>query len=59
MLAYYRQARNLELGRKVAQIRIRAERRVGQLLKEIARKGERAISRPEKVSEATALSGLA
>lgn len=35
--AYYRQARNLEAEREAANIRLRAERRVGELLKELAR----------------------
>lgn len=35
--AYYRQARNLDAEREAANIRLRAERRVGELLKELAR----------------------
>ena len=35
--AYYRQARNLEAEREAANVRLRAERRVGELLKELAR----------------------
>ena len=34
---YYRQARNTEVERKAADIRLRAERRAGELLKELAR----------------------
>lgn len=35
--AYYRQARNLDAEREAANVRLRAERRVGELLKELAR----------------------
>lgn len=35
--AYYRQARNLGAEREAANVRLRAERRVGELLKELAR----------------------
>lgn len=35
--AYYRQARNLEAEREAANVRLRAERRAGELLKELAR----------------------
>ena len=35
--AYYRQARNLEAERQAANVRLRAERRAGELLKELAR----------------------
>lgn len=35
--AYYRQARNLEAERQAANVRLRAERRSGELLKELAR----------------------
>ena len=35
--AYYRQARNLEAEREAANVRLRAERRVGELLKDLAR----------------------
>lgn len=35
--AYYRQARNTEAEREAANVRLRAERRVGELLKELAR----------------------
>lgn len=35
--AYYRQARNLEAERQAANIRLRAERKAGELLKELAR----------------------
>lgn len=35
--AYYRQARNLDAEREAANVRFRAERRVGELLKELAR----------------------
>lgn len=35
--AYYRQARNLDAEREAANIRLRAERRVGELLKDLAR----------------------
>lgn len=35
--AYYRQARNLEAERKAANVRLRAERRAGELLKALAR----------------------
>jgi len=40
--AYYRQARNLDAEREAANVRLRAERRVGELLKDLARaQGER------------------
>src|SRR5262249_41042497 len=39
--AYARQARDNELTRRAAQIRIRAERRVGQLLTDMADRGQR------------------
>lgn len=35
--AYYRQARNLDAEREAANVRLRAERRVGELLKDLAR----------------------
>lgn len=35
--AYYRQARNLEAEREAANVRLRAERRAGELLKDLAR----------------------
>lgn len=35
--AYYRQARNLDAEREACNVRLRAERRVGELLKELAR----------------------
>lgn len=35
--AYYRQARNLEAEREAANVRLRAERRVGELLKDLER----------------------
>lgn len=35
--AYHRQARNYEAEREAANVRLRAERRVGELLKELAR----------------------
>lgn len=35
--AYYRQARNLEAEREACNVRLRAERRVGELLKDLAR----------------------
>ena len=35
--AYYRQARNLDAEREAANVRLRAERRVGELLKELER----------------------
>lgn len=35
--AYYRQARNLDAERQAANVRLRAERRVGELLKDLAR----------------------
>lgn len=35
--AYYRQARNLEAEREATNVRLRAERRAGELLKELAR----------------------
>lgn len=35
--AYYRQARNLDAEREAANVRLRAERRSGELLKELAR----------------------
>jgi hypothetical protein len=41
MRVYARQARNHEAERKVAEIRLRAERRPGQLLKETAATGQR------------------
>jgi hypothetical protein len=56
--AYMRQARNHEAERKVTEIRLRAERRTGQLLREQAAKSERPKGRPEKDSEAPRLSDL-
>lgn len=44
--AYYRQARNLDAEREAANVRLRAERRVGELLKELAR------ATPEEVAQA-------
>lgn len=37
---YHRQARNLEAEREAANVRLRAERRVGELLKDLARAEE-------------------
>jgi len=49
--AYYRQARNLEAERQAANVRLRAERRAGELLKELARaQGERNDLTPETSS---------
>ncbi len=57
--AYARQAMNTEAERKAASVRIRAERRAGQLLKDMAKNGERATKgRPEKMSHDTTFSGL-
>lgn len=46
--AYYRQARNLDAEREAANVRLRAERRVGELLKDLARAApeERSPGRP-------------
>lgn len=49
--AYYRQARNLEAEREAANVRLRAERRAGELLKDLARaQGERTDLRDETLS---------
>ena len=39
---YHRQARNLDAEREAANVRLRAERRVGELLKELARADSKA-----------------
>ena len=44
--AYYRQARNLDAEREAANVRLRAERRVGELLKDLAR------ATPQEVAQA-------
>lgn len=44
--AYYRQARNLNAEREAANVRLRAERRVGELLKDLAR------ATPQEVAQA-------
>lgn len=51
--AYYRQARDLEAEREVAAIRLRAERRVGELLRELAR------ATPQEVAQAGGLAKAA
>jgi hypothetical protein len=51
--AYYRQARNLDAEREAANVRLRAERRVGELLKELAR------ATPEEVAQAGGLAKAA
>jgi hypothetical protein len=48
--AYYKQARNLEAEREAANVRLRAERRVGELLKELARAGSAAGGDTKSVS---------
>lgn len=44
--AYYRQARNLDAEREAANVRLRAERRVGELLKDLARADAGAARNP-------------
>ena len=59
--AYARQAKNKQLEVDAAEIRIRAERRLGQILKDSAETGERATAsdgRPEKASTAPRLSDM-
>jgi len=51
--AYYRQARNLDAEREAANVRLRAERRVGELLKELAR------ATPQEVAQAGGLAKAA
>jgi hypothetical protein len=55
---YARQARNTDAERKASEVRIRAERRAGELLKEQAENGQRATGRPEKLSQPATLSEL-
>ena len=58
MAAYARQAKDTELLWWVTEIKIRAERRAGEMLRDTANSGERVTGRPEKVSQATTLSKL-
>ena len=55
---YAAQANNRDAERKACEIRIRAERRTGELLKEMAGTGERANGRPKKASESATLSKI-
>lgn len=56
---YAKQAKNQDAERKVAEIRIRAERRAGQLLTEMKEKGERrAQGQPKEMSGAATLPDL-
>jgi hypothetical protein len=67
---YYRQARNLEAEKEAADVRLRAERRVGELLKDLARapagdrKSERSVSadgtliEPSPYGETLAANGM-
>lgn len=50
--AYYRQARNLDAEREAANVRLRAERRVGELLKELARADHADAGRASGVARA-------
>jgi len=52
------QATNFEAERNLAAIRIRAERRAGELLKDMQANGDRARGRPKKVSPQATLSKL-
>lgn len=57
--AYARQAKNLDAERKACDIRLRAERRAGELLKEMGTNGQRALEgRPAKQSHAATISDL-
>jgi N6-adenosine-specific RNA methylase IME4 len=55
MALYARQAKDTDLINKANEIKLRAERRAGQMLIEAADSGERAIGRPNKVSLETTL----
>src|ERR1700722_10996180 len=55
---YAAQANNRDAERKACEIRIHAERRTGELLKEMAGTGERANGRPKKASESATLSKI-
>ena len=56
---YARQARNLDAERKASGVRIRAEIRAGELLKEMAENGERATKgKPAADSKSVTLKGL-
>lgn len=58
MAAYARQAKDIELIRMATEIKVRAERKCGEMLKQTAANGDRATGRPEKVSQPTTLSDL-
>lgn len=49
---YHRQARNLDAEREAANIRLRAERRVGELLKELARATPREVAQAGGIAKA-------
>lgn len=49
--AYARQAKNVEAERRACEIRLRAERKVGQLLKEMAKSGERSSQGGDRKSK--------
>lgn len=55
---YAEQAKNTEAERKATEIRLRAERKAGEILANMKDSGDRATGRPDKVSPETTLSEL-
>lgn len=58
MAAYAKQAKDTALVQWATEIKVRAERRAGEMLRVSAETGERVTGRPEKLSQAETLSDL-